>query len=267
VDAVVSEAEGLSSVRNAARLLKVFRSRERELGVSELARRLDLGKSTVHRALATLAAEGLIEQNPETGNYRLGIVMFELGEAVRVHMDLHAAAGPVLASLREQTRESCQVGILDGHDVVYVDRLESPQTLRLFTETGRRVPAHCTSSGKVLLAHLDSVELSRVLDGTVLTELTPRTITDRTVLLDELARVRRRGWSEAVEEREVGVASIAVPIRDVRDEVVAALSIGAPTARLGAQARKRLASVLVEAGEAASRRLGWSPETRIRREG
>ncbi|MEO8889846.1 MAG: IclR family transcriptional regulator [Jatrophihabitantaceae bacterium] len=263
----MTETQGLSSVRNAARLLKVFRSRERELGVSELARRLDLGKSTVHRALGTLVAEGLIEQNPDTGNYRLGIVMFELGEAVRVHMDLHAAAGPVLASLREQTRESSQVGILDGPDVVYVDRLESPQTLRLFTETGRRVPAHCTSSGKVLLANLDAAHLARVLDRMVLTGLTPRTIIDRTVLCDELARVRRRGWAEAVEEREVGVASIAVPIRDAREVVVAALSIGAPTARLGAQARKRLSAVLVEAGEAASRRLGWSPETRTRREG
>jgi DNA-binding IclR family transcriptional regulator len=259
--------EGLSSVRNAARVLKVFRSRERELGVSELARRLELGKSTVHRALGALAAEGLIEQNPDTGNYRLGIVMFELGEAVRVHMDLHAAAGPVLASLREQTRESCQVGILDGYDVVYVDRLESPQTLRLFTETGRRVPAHCTSSGKVLLAHLDAAALEAVLDAMPLTALTPRTITDRGDLVDELARVRRRGWSEAVEEREVGVASIAVPIRDVGGAVAAALSIGAPTARLGAQARKRLAAVLVEAGEAASRRLGWSPESMLRREG
>jgi IclR family KDG regulon transcriptional repressor len=268
MDAVVSTpAEGLSSVRNAARLLKVFRSRERELGVSELARRLGLGKSSVHRVLGTLAAEGLIEQNPDTGNYRLGIVMFELGEAVRVHMDLHAAAGPVLAALREQTRESCQVGVLDGHDVVYVDRLESPQTLRLFTETGRRVPAHCTSSGKILLAHLDPVALGEILDTMPLTPLTPRTITDRAALSDELTRVRRRGWSEAVEEREVGVASIAVPIRDVRDEVVAALSIGAPTARLGAGARKRLAPVLVEAGEAASRRLGWSPESIMRIEG
>jgi DNA-binding IclR family transcriptional regulator len=268
MDAVVSTpAEGLSSVRNAARLLKVFRSRERELGVSELARRLGLGKSSVHRVLATLAAEGLIEQNPDTGNYRLGLVMFELGEAVRVHMDLHAAAGPVLAALREQTRESCQVGVLDGHDVVYVDRLESPQTLRLFTETGRRVPAHCTSSGKILLAHLDPVALAAILDTMPLEALTPRTITDRAGLSDELSRVRRRGWSEAVEEREVGVASIAVPIRDARDEVVAALSIGAPTARLGGGARKRLAPILVEAGEAASRRLGWSPETMMRIEG
>lgn len=264
---MTGSGDGLSSVRNAARLLKVFRSRERELGVSELARRLEMGKSSVHRVLTTLVAEGLVEQNPATGNYRLGILMFELGEAVRVHMDLHAAAGPVLAALREQTRESCQVGILDGCDVVYVDRLESPQTLRLFTETGRRVPVNCTSSGKVLLAHLDDAELDRVLAEAPMAALTPRTITDRDRLADELATVRRRGFAEAVEERELGVVSIAVPIRDVRGEVVAALSIGAPLARLSPSVRRRLVPVLVEAGEAASRRLGWSPETLLRKGG
>ncbi len=253
-------AEGLSSVRNAARLLKVFLSREEELGVSELARRLGLGKSTVHRLLTTLASEGLIEQDPTTGGYRLGLVVFELGEAVRVHLDLHSAAGPVLASLREQTRESSQVGVLDGHDVVYVDRLESSQSLRLFTETGRRVPVHCTSSGKVLLAHLPPERQAALLDSLDLVALTPHTVTDREVLETELARVRRRGWAEAVNEREIGVASVAAPIRDASGAVVAAISIGAPTVRLPAAQRRDLGAIVIDAGEAVGRRLGWSPE-------
>jgi IclR family transcriptional regulator, KDG regulon repressor len=259
---MTSPGEGLSSVRNAARLLKVFLSREPELGVSEIARRIGVGKSTVHRLLTTLAAEGLIEQDARTGGYRLGIAVFELGEAVRVHMDLHAAAGPVLAMLREQTRESSQVGILDGHEVVYVDRLESTQSLRLFTETGRRVPVHCTSSGKVLLAHLAPEQLAAVLDRAPLTQLTPHTITSREALLTELAYVRQRGWAEAVQERELGIASIAAPIRDASGTVVAAISIGAPLARLGAASRRRLGGIVAEAGEAVSHRLGWSQAAR-----
>ncbi len=251
-------AGGLSTVRNAARLLKVFRSREADLGVSELARRLGLGKSTVHRMLTTLVAEGLIEQNPRTGGYRLGIVMFELGEAVRVHMDLHAAAGQVLGELRAQTGESSQVGVLDGHEVVYVDRLESAHSLRLFTETGRRVPVHCTSSGKVLLAYLPEARRQALLRAAApLTPLTPHTITDPSHLAAELDRVRRRGWAEAVNEREIGVASIAAPLRDVSGEVVAAISIGVPLARCSVMALRRLAPVIMEAAEAASRRLGW----------
>ncbi|PWN04822.1 IclR family transcriptional regulator [Nocardioides silvaticus] len=259
---------GLSSVGNAARLLKAFLSREKEIGVSELARRLDLGKSTVHRLLTTLVQEGLVERNPETGAYRLGLTMFELGQVVQSHMDLHGAVGPVLAALREETHEGCQVGVLDGHEVVYIDRLESSQTLRLFNETGRRVPVHTTSSGKVLLAHLDEEHLTRVLEAaSPLAEMTPRSITDPEQLRGDLARIRARGWSEAVEEREVGVASIAAPIRDASGRVVAAISIGGPAARLGAQQRRRLAEVIVEAGEAASRRLGWSPESSLAREG
>jgi len=256
--------EGLSSVRNAARLLKVFLSREESIGVSELARRLDLGKSTVHRLLTTLAAEGLIEQDHATGGYRLGLVVFELGEAVRVHLDLHAAAGPVLASLREQTGESSQVGVLDGAQVVYVDRLESSQSLRLFTETGRRVPAHCTSSGKVLLAHLPEADLTALLASMDLTAHTPHTVTEPAALRSELDRVRRRGWSEAVNERELGVASVAAPVRDSSGTVVAAISIGAPVIRLAAARRRELGALVVEAGEAVSRRLGWVPEDRLR---
>ncbi|MGD9529122.1 IclR family transcriptional regulator [Pseudonocardia sp.] len=256
----------LSTVRNAARVLKAFLTREESIGVSELARRLGLGKSAVHRLLTTLLAEGLVEQDPRTGGYRLGIVMFELGEAVKVHLDLHAAAGPVLAQLREQTGESSQVGVLDGDEVVYVDRLESAHTLRLFTETGRRVPAHCTSSGKVLLAHCSEAARERVL-ARPLPALTPHTITDPDALRAELAAIRVRGWAEAVNEREIGVASIASPIRDVRGDVVAALSIGAPVARFGAVPRRRIARALVEAGEAVSRRLGWSPESAPRTQG
>ena len=247
-------------MRNAARLLKVFRSRETDLGVSELARRLGLGKSTVHRLLTTLASEGLIEQNPRTGGYRLGLMMFELGQAVRVHMDLHAAVGQVLGDLRAQTGESSQVGVLDGHEVVYVDRLESAHSLRLFTETGRRVPVHCTSSGKVLLAYLPEARRHAVLRAIPLPELTPHTITDRDRFAAELARVRRRGWAEAINEREIGVASIAAPIRSASGEVVAAISIGVPLARCSVMALRRLAPTIMEAAEAASRRLGWSPE-------
>ena len=251
----------LSTVSNAARLLKEFRSREAAIGVSELARRLGLGKSGVHRLLTTLVAEGLLERDACTGGYRLGIVMFELGEAVKVHLDLHAAAGPVLAHLREQIGESSQVGVLDGAEVVYVDRLESAHSLRLFTETGRRVPAHCTSSGKVLLAHRPEHEREAFLARGPFPRLTPHTIVEPSALREELVNVRARGWAEAVDEREIGVASLAAPIRDVHGDVVAAISIGAPAARFGAAARRRHATALVEAGEAVGRRLGWNPES------
>lgn len=246
----------LQSVTNAARLLKAFLSREETLGVSELARRLGLGKSAVHRLLVTLAAEGLVTRDAE--GYRLGLVVFELGEAVRSHMDLHGAAGPVLVELREQTGESAQVGMLDGDEVVYVDRLESTHSLRLFHETGRRVPLHCTSSGKVLLAALPAGRREAFLGGGLRAH-TPHTIVEPDALRAELDAVAARGWAEAVNEREMGVASLAAPVRGRGGEVVAAISVGAPITRFRAIPRRRLARCVVEAGEAVSRRLGWVP--------
>ncbi|GAA4825707.1 IclR family transcriptional regulator [Actinomycetospora corticicola] len=249
----------LQSVTNAARLLKAFLSREESLGVSELSRRLGLGKSAVHRLLATLAAEGLVTR-AESGGYRLGMVMFELGEAVRAHLDLHGAAGPVLVELRAQTGESSQVGVLDGDEVVYVDRLESTHSLRLFHETGRRVPLHCTSSGKVLLAAMPEERREAVV-ARGFTALTPHTIVEPDAVRAELATVRRRGWAEAIDEREIGVASLAAPVFGPGGDVVAAISVGAPVLRFLALPREHLVRCVVEAGEAVSRRLGWSPET------
>jgi DNA-binding IclR family transcriptional regulator len=157
--------------------------------------------------------------------------------------------------------------VLDGHEVVYVDRLESAHSLRLFTETGRRVPVHCTSSGKVLLAYLPEARRHAVLRAAPFTALTPYTITSRSRFEAELDRVRRRGWAEAINEREIGVASIAAPVRAVSGEVVAAISIGVPLARCSVMALRRLAPVIMEAAEAASRRLGWSDSVPQRREG
>jgi DNA-binding IclR family transcriptional regulator len=150
---------------------------------------------------------------------------------------------------------------------VYVDRLESAHSLRRVTETGRRVPVHCTSSGKVLLAHLPEARRHAVLRAAPFTALTPYTITSRSRFEAELDRVRRRGWAEAINEREIGVASIAAPVRAVSGEVVAAISIGVPLARCSVMALRRLAPVIMEAAEAASRRLGWSDSVPQRREG
>ncbi len=145
-----------------------------------------------------------------------------------------------------------------------MDRMESAHSLRLFTDTGRRVPVHCTSSGKVLLAYLPEARRQAVLRAAPMAALTPHTTTSRAQLEAELDRVRRRGWAEAVNEREIGVASIAAPVRDISGEVVAAISIGVPLARCSVMALRKLAPMIIEAAEAASRRLGWSPESRLK---
>jgi DNA-binding IclR family transcriptional regulator len=247
----------LSSVRNAARLLKEFSYGSREIGVTELSRRLGIGKSTAHRLLHTLAEERLLERDPYTGAYRLGLAMYELGSVVSAHTDIHEACSPVIDELRNATRETVQVGVLDGREVVYVERRESPQAIRLFGRVGHRNDAYCTSTGKVLLAHLPSERLETMLIGWELRPHTPFTITDMNRLRQQLDLVRQRGWAEQVNETEMGAASIAAPIRNGLGEVVAALSVAGPAQRLQGDSLKRFARPTLDAAQAISRRMGF----------
>lgn len=247
----------LSSVRNAARLLKEFSKGNRELGVTELSRRLGIGKSTAHRLVNTLTEERLLEQDPDTGAYRLGLAMYELGTSVYWHTDLHEACTPVIEQLRNATKETVQVAVLDGREVVYVERRESPQTLRLFGRVGHRNDAHCTSTGKLLLAYESPEQLDRTLRGWKLTAKTPHTITRLEDLRRQLQAIHAQGWAENLNEAELGVGSVAAPVRNGFGEVVAAVSIAGPIQRLGGESLRRFARPCIEAGLAISRRLGY----------
>jgi len=247
----------LSSVRNAARVLKEFGRGTREFGVTEIARQLGISKSTAHRLLNTLAEERLLEQNPHTGAYRLGIVIYELGATFTVHAEIHEAAGPVIEHVRNATRETVIIAVLDGTEVVCIERRESPQALRLFGRVGARDDAHVASSGKVLLAYAPETEVNRFLSAGPLRRATPHTITDPVTLRTQLEQIRQRGWAENINEAEVGVAGVAAPIRNRTGVVVAAVSVLGPVQRLNPAALRRLVRPTVEAGQAISRRLGY----------
>lgn len=246
----------LASVRNAARLLKEFSRHDRELGVSELARRLGLATSTVHRLLATLAAERLLERGRTPGRYRLGLAVFDLGAAVGPNLDLHEAAMPVMATLRATTGETVQLAVLDGLESVYIDRLESPHTVRIFSRVGTRLPAPTTSTGKVLLAALPDAELDARLAGWRPLRATPHTIVDVRVLRARLREVAERGWAENREESRVGVVSIGAPVHDAGGSVIAALSVAAPTDRAAPAVLARVRAAVLESAAVVSRRLG-----------
>lgn len=247
-------ARTLSSVANAARLLKQFTRGETDLGVTELAHRLRLGKSTVHRLLTTLQEEQFIEQDRESGRYRLGLAVFELGGAASAPTDLHQAVLMPMASLRVRTGETVHVAVLDGREVVYVERLESPHTLRLFLEVGRRNEAHATATGKCLLAHLPEAQLERLLRGWQLPAKTDYTITDPARLRTELQQIRAQGYARNMHESEVGIVSIAAPIRQPTGHVIAALGVAGPATRLEPMLGQVVHAV-VEAAAATSHRI------------
>src|SRR5207237_7736300 len=143
----------LSSVAHAIRLLTSFSVEENELGITTLASRLRLAKSTVHRLATTLTGSGFLEQNSETGKYRLGVALFELGAHVRRRMDVANEARPKLGELLEKTGETVQLGIVDHYSVLYVYEMESRHAIRMAAAVGARAALHCTAVGKVLLAY------------------------------------------------------------------------------------------------------------------
>jgi IclR family KDG regulon transcriptional repressor len=247
----------LGSVRNAARVLRAFTHADQELGVAELSRRLGLSKSTTHRLVATLEHERLLEQDQRTGKYRLGLALYELGTTVTEHVDLHQAALPVLTTLRHATGEMVHVAVLDGVEVVYVERLESHHMLPVFRRVGHRLPAHWTSSGKVLLAALPRAEQERRLQGAVLDARTSHTITDPKALLAELAEVATRGWASNLQEGELGVSSVGAPIRGADGAVIAAVTVVGSSERVNDQTLRRYRNAVIEAAAVISRRLGY----------
>jgi DNA-binding IclR family transcriptional regulator len=246
----------LSSVANSIRLLTSFSGEEEELGITTLATRLRLAKSTVHRLAATLTGAGFLEQNSETGKYRLGVALFELGALVRRRMDVANEARPKLRELLEKTGETVQLGIVDHYSVLYVYEMESPRAIRMAAAVGGRAPLHCTAVGKVLLAFQPTEYVKQVID-TGLTAYTPKTITRREAVLEMLDEVRLREHAVDDEESEGGLRAIAAPVRNHTGAVIAALGVAAPVQRMSKKVLQSCVPSVLETANAVSARLGY----------
>ncbi len=210
----------------------------------------------MHRILSTLTDEGLLEQDASSGRYRLGLALFDLVAAVPSQRSLHEAVLLPMTDLRNRSGETVQVGVLDGRQVVYVERLDSPNTLRMFTELGRRNDVHCTGSGKALLAFLSKVQREKLLKDWDPPRKTEYTITSIDALQAELDKIREVGFAENRQESEIGVVSIAAPIRDESGATIAAMSVAGPTGRVD-ERRLQLADAVRSMALATSRRLGY----------
>ncbi len=248
----------LSSVANSIRLLGSFSGEENELGITTLATRLRLAKSTVHRLATTLTSSRFLEQNGETGKYRLGLALFELGALVRRRMDVANEARPKLRELLEKTGETVQLGIVDHFSVLYVYEMESRRAIRMAAAVGARAPLHCTAVGKVLLASQPQDYVKQVLD-LGLTSYTPKTVTRRDAVLAMLAEVSARDYATDDEESEIGLRAIASPVRNHTGAVIAAVGVAAPVQRMNKKAMQTCVPDVLATATAISARLGYVP--------
>jgi len=246
----------IQAIERAVAILNAFSADQPELRVSELAERLGLHKSTVHRFLVNLEAAGLVERNPRTGRYRLGLRIFELGGLVMQRMDLWDEALPFLEGLVRDSGETGHLAVLDGGEAIYVERVEARRALRIPSAVGRGYPVHATNLGKVLLAHLPREEVARIVDERGLAGYTPHTITDVADLEAELGLIRERGFAVDNEEYDEGLRCIGAPVWDHTGRVVAAMGIGGPVTRVTPERIDALAEMVMAAAHGLSRRLG-----------
>jgi IclR family KDG regulon transcriptional repressor len=228
-----------------------------DLGISELSRRLRLGKSSVHRFISILKQLGYVSKNENNKKYSATLKLFEIGAMVRGRNRLVNIARPYMEELGDRFHETINLGLLDGNEVVYVDKVESIHTLRIDLAIGRRVPSYCTALGKIFLAYLPEKDLERYCGEAHFEAMTQKTITSRTELVKNLNLVRKEGI--AVDDRELDhqIRCIAAPIRDNSGGVIAALSIAGPTTRLTIERLKSFKRPLIEATRKISQKLGY----------
>lgn len=218
-----------------------------ELGTNEIGRRAGLNPSTASRQLATLAAAGLVAHVAETGQYRLGPRLVELGNAALAGLDLRDLARPRLKALAQETGETATLSVPGDPDAITADFVQSPSSVQSVARLGRPSVAHATATGKVVLAFS-----GRALPGGELEAFTDRTIVDPERLRQEVERVRQRGWAVAVGEREPDLSAVAAPVLDGRGELVAIVGVQGPAARLAGDRLQAAAGLVARAARSVS---------------
>ncbi len=244
------------SVHRAFRLLEILSDSLGGLGVSELARRTGWPKSSIHNILVTLAQDGFVAQDPESGRYRMTVKLFSISGSVVERIDIRVIAHPFLVELAEATGETVNLGIMDGAQAIYVDAITGPSAIRANTWPGKRLPIHRTALGKALVAELPDDQLVAIVKETGLKRSTPNTHTKLRDLKLDLERIRRLGYAVDDEEDQIGMRCVGVAIRDYRGLATAAISVTGLARRLPMERIPGIAKTVMVTANRISEQLG-----------
>lgn len=254
------DAGRLQSVERACAILESFTLDTPEWTVSDLARKLQLPKGTVYRFLTSLEQRGYLEQNAESKRYRLGLRVLDLSRVVLGQLDVRQRSLPFMRELSAATNENVNLAVREGAEMVYLEKMESRHFLSLNLRVGSRLPLHCSSMGKVLLAYLPEPQRSELVAALDLRPYTPQTITDRNALLRESDLVRQRGYAICNEELTAGLVTVAAPVYDHEQKVIAAMNVSGTSARMTPQ---KVLDVVIPALLAATRKASRALGVRL----
>jgi len=240
-------------------ILDCFTLDEPILGVREISRKTGLSSSTAGRLMANMKKHGILNQDPESMSYSMGSKVLEWAGIYSLTSDIRALALPVMVRLQEQTRETISLYVLEGNERVCIERLESPETVRIVARIGRRIPLYTGSAGKVFLAFLPAERTVQILDSTELTPMTPQTITDINELMANLKEIHQQGFAISKGEWILEASGVAAPIFDLDGKVYAALTISGPSQRFTEERISEMAILVKEGAAQISSELGYIP--------
>lgn len=247
----------VKSAKRSLDILELIMEREGGLTFSDIGASLGLPRSSLYGLLTTLVSSGWLSFDAARKTYDLGVRTLEAGNAYLRAQDLPSRARPFMERIRDALDETVQLSQLSGRFNVYVEKVDGRQALILASAVGRRLPAHATGVGKVMLAFLEPEVLESLFEGVTLERFTKHTITSKAALYRRLAQIREIGYGTDEEEYSVGVRCVAVPVRDHHGTVVAALSVSAPAIRFEARSAERARVLLLESAAELSAALGY----------
>lgn len=252
-----SGSDGVKSAVRVLAVISLLTSQPRGATFGEIAERLTLPKSSTHALLRTMTDQGFVVVEPDSRRYRVGIRLWEAGQAYLNGLDLPSVAKPFMEEARDALRETVQLAVLDGIDNVYIAKVNADQRLVLQSRVGARLPAYATGLGKVLLAGLTDTEIEKRFSGVELQSFTDRTITNLDTLLQRVSDIRRDGYGTDDGEYTPGVVCVAVPVRNHAGEVLAAMSVSVPEVRASSQSQVHTLDVMTLQAKAMSAALGY----------
>lgn len=248
----------LQSVDNALRILELFEGSVKDISLTEISRSLNLGKSTVYRLLSTLEAREFIEQNPESGRYRLGVRLVHIGASKLGNINVIDECHPILERLSSVTGESTHLSFYSNGRTTFVDKVKGANPAIMASVIGYSSPAYASASGKVFLAYMDPHELDELLRFIEFDARTPFTITNRVDLLNALEKIRATGCSEDQQEGDEGLVCFAAPIWGHEKKLLASMSVSGAATRMNSR-KDILTREIMAAARTASMRCGWHP--------
>jgi IclR family KDG regulon transcriptional repressor len=251
------EDSKVQTIDRALDLIELLATAKEGLGVTEIGQRIGLHKSTVFRLLNALAQRGYIEKDPKAGTYKLGLKFIEIGALFLKKLELKTEALPFMRRLAEIMGQPVHLAIRDGVEVIYIEKVESVNSIRMYSQIGRRAPVYCSAIGKILLSGLSPEHFREVVAQIRFERFTSNTILSPVELEREIRQVEAAGWAVDNEEHEPGIRCIAAPVYDYTGKAIAAVSVSGESRVIRPGRDREIAGYVVETAREISRRIGY----------